>query len=83
MDLAQIFLRLYSFQFLVLLLCAAFYFRAAELEDASGLLWAGLSILVSLVTWVFLSWGLLACLGGQLGLLAAITLLKIFRPNSS
>ncbi len=61
MSFDQLFLRLYSFQFFLLLLCAFFYFKAAEMEDASPLLWAGLSVAVYLVTWMVLNWGILAC----------------------
>ena len=81
MSIDQLFLRLYSFQFVLLLLCAVFYYKAAELEDAPRLLWAGLSVLVYLVTWMLLSWGLIGCLVGQVGLFGAITLVSVIRKG--
>ena len=77
----QLLLRRYSFQFVLRLLCAAFYCQAAELEDAPRLLWAGLSVLVYLVTWMLLSWGLIGCLVGQVGLFGAITLVSVIRKG--
>lgn len=82
MSIDQLFLRLYSFQFVFLLLCAAFYFKAAEYEDARPLLWAGLSVVVYLVTWMLLSWGLIGCLASQAALFGAITLLRVIRGGS-
>ena len=81
MSIDQLFLRLYSFQFALLFLCAAFYYKAAEFEDAPRLLWAGLSVLVYLVTWMLLSWGLIGCLVGQVGLFGAITLVSVIRKG--
>ncbi len=77
MSFDQLFLRLYSFQFFLLLLCAFVYFKAAEMEDASPLLWAGLSVAVYLGTWMVLNWGILGCLGGQVALLGAITVFRL------
>jgi hypothetical protein len=78
MPLDQLFLRLYSFQFILLLLCALAYFKAAEMEDdASSVLWAGLSVAVFVVTWLVLGWSFVGNLGGQAGLLVAITLWRL------
>ncbi len=71
----------YSFQFFLLLACAAFYYKAAELDKASGLLWAGLSILIFLLTWQLLCWGWLGCLAGQAVLFAGITLVRVLRRS--
>ncbi len=39
---------------LVIVVCAVFFHRAAEFENESGLLWSGLSVLVSaLVVFLF------------------------------
>lgn len=78
MNLQEMFFRLYSFQFFLLLLCALLYFKAAEMEeDVSPILWAGLSVGVFVVTWLVLGWSFLGNLGGQAGLLAAITLWRL------
>ena len=45
----------YTFEFWLLLACTFFYYKAAEMENSSGVLWAGLSVLVFVVTWIVLS----------------------------
>ena len=55
------------------------YCKAAEFEDARPSLWAGLSVLVNLVTRLLLSWGLIGCLAGQAALLGAITFVRVIR----
>jgi len=72
-------LAFHSFQFFLLLACAVFYYKAAMMEDASGLLWSGLSVLVFVITWVVLGWGWLGCLVGQAALFAGITVVQTFR----
>ena len=72
-------LQIYSFQFVVLLLCAVAYYKGAEIEGASGLWWSAISVALFLLTWNLLGWGWLACLLGQLGLVAAITLVRVIR----
>jgi hypothetical protein len=37
--------------------CAIFYYRAAEFENEPGILWCGLSVLISAVTLLFFKWG--------------------------
>ncbi len=71
----------YSFQFVMLLACAAFYYKAAEMEDSSGLLWSALSVLVFILTWIVLSWGWLGCLLGQVGLFTGITVVRVVRKQ--
>jgi hypothetical protein len=72
----------YSFQFVMLLACAAVYYKAAEMEGSSGFLWSALSVVVFILTWIVLSWGWLGCLLGQVGLFAGITLVKMLRRQS-
>jgi len=69
----------YSFQFVMLLACAGFYYKAAEVEGSSGFLWAALSAGVFVLTWIILSWGWLGCLLGQVGLFAGITVFRVLR----
>lgn len=66
----------YSFTFLLLLACALFYYRAGQFEGSSGIVWAALSVLISVVIWRLLHGGMLAVLLGQAGLFAAITLYR-------
>ncbi len=69
-------------QVVVLVACATFYYRAAELERESGILWAGLSVLVFLLGWLALGWGLLGCIGGQVALFIGITLVRAVRSQA-
>jgi hypothetical protein len=71
----------YSFQFVMLLACAAFYYTAAEMEDSSGILWSALSVGVFILTWIVLSWGWLGCLLGQVALFAGITVVRVLRKQ--
>jgi hypothetical protein len=72
---------LYSYQLVILLACAAAYYKAADMENASPLLWAGLSAGIFLFTWRFLGWGLPGDLVGQAALLAGITLVRLLRDR--
>jgi uncharacterized membrane protein YdcZ (DUF606 family) len=67
----------YSIQFVLLLLCAGGYYKAAEVEDAPALLWAGMSAGVFLLTWRVFGWATLGNLLGQVALLAGITLVRL------
>ena len=75
----SVFLYLYSIQFVLLVACATLYYRAARLEEASELLWSGLSVLVFVITWIVLSWGWQGCLLGQAGLFGVITVVRTLR----
>jgi hypothetical protein len=68
---------LYSFQFVFLLICATAYYRAADLEGRSGIVWAGMSVGMFMLTWRVLGWGYLGNLTGQLALFGAITLWRV------
>jgi hypothetical protein len=59
--------------------CAIAYYRAGQLEHASGLIWAGLSCGISLFTMTVLRSGPLGILFGQGLLFVAITLLRMRR----
>jgi hypothetical protein len=66
----------YSLTFIVLLAGALFFYRAGEFEGSSGVAWAGLSLLISVVIWRVLHGSALAVFLGQLGLFAGITLYR-------
>ena len=66
---------------LMIAVFAAFYYRAAEFENASGLLWCGLSLVISIATMFFFHWGWLGILLGQVGLFAVITTLRMMRKS--
>jgi len=69
------------FSILVVACFGAFFYRAAEFENESGLLWCGLSLLISIAAMFFLHWGLLGVVLGQVGLFAAITIFRIARKS--
>jgi hypothetical protein len=59
---------LYSIHLVILIAFGVFFYRAAQMDRSPGILWAGLSILVYLLTRVFfhgdiqaVSWGRLSC----------------------
>ncbi|HWH70101.1 MAG TPA: hypothetical protein VNT26_12000 [Candidatus Sulfotelmatobacter sp.] len=67
---------MYSFTLILLLVCAAFFYRAGEFEGRSGVAWAGLSAFISVAIWGWLRGGFIAVLLGQIGLFAAIPLYR-------
>ena len=69
------------FAILLIGLSAAFFYRAAEFENESCLLWCGLSLVISLATLFCLHWGWLGTLLGQIGLFAGITFFRIARKH--
>ena len=67
------------FAILVTAIGAVFFYRAAEFENESRLLWCGLSIVISLATLFYLHWGWLGALLGQFGLFVGITAFRVLR----
>jgi hypothetical protein len=72
---------LYSFNFLLTVVFAIFFYRAGEFEGSPGLLWAALSVAISLLIWRWLGWGLLAMILGQIGLFVAIGVFRVVRKS--
>jgi hypothetical protein len=70
---------LYSFNFLLLVAFAVFFYRAGEFENCPGILWAAMSVAISLLVWQWLGWGLLAMIVGQVGLFAGIGVFRAMR----
>lgn len=71
----------YSFNFVLLIVFAIFFYRAAEFEDTSPILWTALSIVVSIVTWQVLHWGLLGMILGQVALFIGIGAFRALRKE--
>jgi hypothetical protein len=69
----------YSFAFVLALSFAGFYYHAGQSETGSGVLWGGLSLVISAAIILLAQGGILATLLGQLGLLVAITLYRVWR----
>ena len=66
---------------LIIAAFGAFYYRAAEFENESTLIWCGLSVLISVLTIFWLHWGLFGMISGQIGLFAGITIFRILRKS--
>ena len=64
-------------QFIVLLVCASFFYKAAEFEDRSGILWAGASAGFFVLTWMVFHWGFVGDLAGQAALFVGIALARV------
>jgi len=69
------------FAILLIVVFAIFFYRAAEFEDESSLLWCGLSILISAATLFYFHWGLLGTLLGQIGLFVGIGIFRVLRKT--
>jgi hypothetical protein len=71
----------YSFSFLFTVVFAIFFYRAGEFDGGPGLLWAVLSIAISLLIWQWLRWGLLAMVLGQILLFVGIGVVRVIRKS--
>jgi hypothetical protein len=69
----------YSFTFVLMIVFAIFFYRAGEFEGSSGLLWAILSVVISVVAWRVFRWGILGILMAQIGLFIGITVFRMLR----
>jgi hypothetical protein len=69
----------HALEVLLILACCAFFQRAGEVDGYSGVVWGGLSVLVSLTVWLGLQGGFFGILLGQIGLFVAITLYRVRR----
>ena len=78
----HILLRLYSFEFVILVASATLFFRMAKAENSPVFLWTSLSILISVITWIVFNWGILGCVAGQLVLFIAITTYRTLSPKN-
>lgn len=72
---------LYTIEFVVCIVCAVAWFKAADAGDVPPWYWVGLSVGVYAVTWLLLGWGWMGNLFGQLLLLVAVTLFRAWRSD--
>ena len=72
---------LYSFSLLATVLFAVFFYRAGEFENGPGVLWAVLSVAISLLAWQWLRLGLLGIILGQAGLFVGIGVFRVIRKS--
>lgn len=74
----------YSFNFLVAVVFAIFFYRAAQFDGGSelmGIFWASLSVAMSLLVWQWLRWGVFAMLFGQIALFVGIGVYRVIRKE--
>jgi hypothetical protein len=64
---------------LICIAFAIFFYRVAEAEDESVLIWCGLSVVISVAAFFWWHWGWLGCSLGQVGLFVGITVVRMFR----
>ena len=64
------------FSLLVLISCLIIFYKAAEMENKSGLLWAGMSLIVWIFTPVFLPSFILSKILGQVALFIGIAVVR-------
>ncbi len=66
---------------LLMLACAAVFYKAAQIDKAPRVLWPALSILFWVGASYWLGFGIVGCLLFQVGLLAAITCVRLVRDR--
>lgn len=72
---------MYSLNLVFALAFAVFFYRGVEQEGGCGLLWAGLSILVSILVLYKLGWGFFGLLLGQIVLFLVGTIFRVIRDR--
>jgi hypothetical protein len=72
-------LPIYSFEFVLMVVFAIFFYRAGVFDGGPALLWAVISVLISLLVWQWLKWGLVGMIVGQIGLFAGIGVVRVVR----
>ena len=69
----------YSLEFVLALICAAFYYKAGTEELGSGVLWGGISLVLSFAVLFGLHGGIVAIAVTQVALLLGIALFRMWR----
>ena len=60
---------------------AIFFYRAADYENESTLIWTGLSVVISVATLFWLHWGWMGIILSQAALFIGITVVRMFRKS--
>jgi hypothetical protein len=71
----------YSYNFILTLVFALVLYRAGVQDESPGLLWAALSVVISLVVWLGLGWGVLAMIIAQVALFVGIGVVRVLRER--
>jgi hypothetical protein len=61
----------------VMSVCALTFYRAGKQERSWSILWAALSVIVSLLILRFLNWGVIGVFAGQAALFVGITIFRM------
>lgn len=69
----------YSLEFVLALICAAFYYRAGTEELGSGVIWGGISLVLSFALMFLAHGGVLSIALAQGALLLGIALFRMWR----
>ena len=63
--------------------CAMFFYGAAQRDQAPAVVWAALSVLISIFAIFFTSWRVWGVLGGQVLLFVGITFFRLWRDGDA
>lgn len=63
--------------------CAMFFYGAAQREQAPAVVWAALSVLISVLFIFFTPWRIWGVFGGQVLLFVGITLFRLWRDGDA
>ena len=70
-----------SWNIILIIVFAIFFYRAGKFDDGPALLWTALSVAISLLIWFWLNWGLFAMFLGQVGLFVGIGVFRVIRKS--
>jgi hypothetical protein len=71
----------YSYNFILTVVFAVVLYRAGVQDESPGLLWAALSVAISLVVWLVLGWGVLPLIIAQAALFIGIGVFRVLRER--
>ena len=72
---------LLSLTTILIVASAILFYRAAQFEGRSGLLWTVLSVAISLILLEWFHWGLIGIILGQVGLFFGIAIARTIRKS--
>ncbi len=72
---------IYSVDFVILVICAVAWYKAANLENIPPWIWAGISVFTYVLTWLWLGWGIIGCLFGQVVLMIIVAIVRVWRES--
>ena len=70
-----------SYNIILIIVLAIFFYRAGKYDDGPALLWTVLSVVISFLVLFWLEWGLFAIILGQAGLFVGIGVFRVIRKS--